>query len=788
MASAMTEAQYKPVSNTEDGVTDEASSSDPLPLHDNGTSALETSTNNHPNSHAHAIESQHGGRRVSQVTFSDTLGSTSESMPQATSSASLLTYQERDDDDSPAESGEEIELTETVEDRPPSLHHATSTRTNNSRTSLLSWKSKDRLSNYFTPEKHSFLEKPTQTDTARPYVWRMQATRLWRLAAGEWLVTALICGLYALVLVLYEKKNGIDTPARLRFNALVTILNFCLGINLAASMRSYAKLMRWLFLAMRYRPLETFDLVLGCENISNVIILLFKATREKTDKLYPFPSRTQIISATWLLGNITLTLLVGMLGLSYNLNVAEDFVFLKNGNLSIVDLPSLQSSDLDASRHAVGSWGERGFTIKSINSLSSDSADAGFYQTAWNGTSQYFFVDSAAKTKLSATSQRKIQSNATCSAYDVLQGQMGDQPWFVYRWNNGTVQNETFPESVLPGAGGLLAWSKVNATCGNRCTSVRAFVTQKNSNDNTAGSSRTNFGKAQYFYCRNNISQILSDDGRSPIVPAPPAYQIDDDVARMIAGTIGWSGRDAVNSASSNSFNFVAYDNTSEVALGLSRLYNQSDSVPSAKNMADFISSSAIKGVVAMDDTYFGLPRKYVQGATPTPVQILNVDWRGAGLLLGGITFGQLVGLVLVFALANRAIIKDDSYLSMAKLYWSLLANNGFGDKGCMLRRSEIVKNMKNPRTKVIYGYTETEMKTPNGLMVNHLDVFEQGVEERDVFNKFRRDVYYDGGTGAGRGSHNDSSLRRRKNGGREHLDDRDVSDRQSRLSRRMSF
>lgn len=89
----------------------------------------------------------------------------------------------------------------------------------------------------------------------------------------------------------------ITVEQRRIFNSLVTAISLLLGVNLAASLRSYAKLLRWRMLAICYRPLETFDLVMGCDSLINVLKLVWKARDTKHKYL---PSRTQILCFLWL--------------------------------------------------------------------------------------------------------------------------------------------------------------------------------------------------------------------------------------------------------------------------------------------------------------------------------------------------------------------------------------------------------------------------------------------------------------------------------------------------------
>ncbi len=158
---------------------------------------------------------------------------------------------------------------------------------------------KERVHGSFTPSLHELLKRPTaDPNTQREYSRKTQRYRLWRLTIGEFIYTLLICLAYFGILYAYSKKEVINVRQRRIFNSLITGVSLLLGVNLAGSLRSYAKLLRWRMLAVCYRPLETFDLVMGCDSLMNVLKLLWAARDSKHRFL---PSRTQIICFTWLL-------------------------------------------------------------------------------------------------------------------------------------------------------------------------------------------------------------------------------------------------------------------------------------------------------------------------------------------------------------------------------------------------------------------------------------------------------------------------------------------------------
>lgn len=95
------------------------------------------------------------------------------------------------------------------------------------------------------------------------------------------------------------------------------------------------------------------------------------------------------------------------------------------------------------------------------------------------------------------------------------------------------------------------------------------------------------------------------------------------------------------------------------------------------------------------------------------------MQWRFAGAILGVIPTLHFITLVLVITWANKAIIKDDSHLAIAKVYHTLL--NKLGDRGCLLRGEHIVEVLENPEVK--YGWRPSTEQDK----ARHVDVFQKG-------------------------------------------------------------
>ncbi|EXJ58970.1 hypothetical protein A1O7_06401 [Cladophialophora yegresii CBS 114405] len=578
---------------------------------------------------------------------------------------------------------------------------------------------KHRLQSSFDPSLHELLEKRgLDPSSQRQYSQKRQRQRLWRLTIGEFLYTVALCLAYFGVLYAYGGKDAISVRERRIFNALVTGVTLLLGVNLAASLRSYAKLLRWRILAICYRPLETFDLVMGCDSLMNVTKLLWKAGNNRYKYL---PSRTQIICFAWLLVHVAITVLVGIIGLNYNLEDSDSTLFVRTGNISMVDLNALSDGFYGYDLAQVQAWGSRGVTIEpSVITAESESA-LGYLSDSAGYTLYYFQDQKADDPNQNVVSSRWIESQAYCTGYIVKEGQYGDLSYIIYHDGEHDV-NQTMPS--LAGPAGLIVMSKLNSTCGDRCVDMQAFQAATLPGENDMGYT---IPEGSFFVCSNTVPQV-GDDRNSHL---SDDFLIYDDVGRMLAGSLGWSEVPPVFNGTAE---YAVYTNWSQVSFGHQ---------PTDTDMAARISTFTMGAIAFMDGSNLMSRRYAISDEMPYAAQVLKVKWKYAGSILGVIPFIHFLTLAQVILWANNAIIKDDSHLAIAKVYHSFLSR--LGDHGCLLRGDEIVALLENPS--VAYGWRQSVEPGGQGLM--HVDVFdrEHGLvrEERP----FQEGWYNGGGEGS---------------------------------------
>lgn len=516
------------------------------------------------------------------------------------------------------------------------------------------------------------------------------------------------------------------------FNALVTGLSLCLGLNLASSLRVYAQMMRWRFLASGYRTLQDFELVMNCDSQSKVFRLIW-AGRTRGRRL---PNMTQILAVTWLFVNVALQVFTALLGLTYSIDVSSEFVRLTFGNVSVADVSYIANAETNALYANNRSSGEAVLAETGVaNQLGITGQDFSVWNTSFsnyfaNEASVYTdgdlfwyrFIDrSPLALQLATATRRTVNATATCKSFEVTYGGYAgfqtdnDSLIWDVTWvdSNGDENTWWIPDQAT----GATTWlGNMTSDCGPRCAQVFALQVA----DNT-----TDVPKPRFWSCLSTVSTV---DGTDLYID-PDRYQMPDLEAQIFAGAIGWSGsifRDGVNDTSLD---------TPETQLQMVPYQVDSQWSPSgnitAEGMAQLVMKFTTGAISAMDALG---PRLNVTGYGPAPAQVVNVKWRFAASILGGLPFAQALVLFAVILFANKAIIKDTSHLSTARLLRPIV--DKLGDRGCLLTGDEIAEELGN--YKVIYGVREPNVGLGGGGVgimsgnsiddgkIRHLDILDQ--------------------------------------------------------------
>jgi hypothetical protein len=131
----------------------------------------------------------------------------------------------------------------------------------------------------------------------------------------------------------------------------------------------------------------------------------------------------------------------------------------------------------------------------------------------------------------------------------------------------------------------------------------------------------------------------------------------------------------------------------------------------------ELISVFSIKAIAALDD--HGPRINITADSDPVNAQVVNVTWTSAIAILAVIPGLQLLTLAVIVAFANKAIIKDNSFLGAARLLRPLVER--LGPHGCLLSGDEIAAELENVR--VAYGIRSPPGWVEGSDMVRHVDV-----------------------------------------------------------------
>ena len=559
-----------------------------------------------------------------------------------------------------------------------------------------------------SPYRHSVVSKeglPPASRTVRQFDARRQRRRLLIECLFHWFITLLLCGLLAACLAGFGRLLFVTLSQKHAFNALITLISIFLGNNLTSSLREFAQMLRWRLLAAKYRNLHEFELVLQCDSLRRVMELLWVA-RPRGRLL---PNKTQLLCAAWLSINMLLQVLVALLGLTYNIDTSyvpeQKFGQISIAELSVIrDIWGAPNPSYYAQLGSANYYGIQGQDYNFVSTPPPGQGSIPSYGPAGTPTIYanekythltYFFQDqNIDNPDVTLISHRSITASATCISLPILSGGYGNDTNITYL---SPASGPTTLNAAHVGPGAMTYISSLNSTCGPRCTSLFALQ--------SANSIPSSIPHPSFFTCNSTLSPVAGIPSYVLPTQSPSLYTMPDTQARIMAGAIGWTG---FNYTPNTPYEFVRYTLDS---------WWSPDAPATAALVAERIMEFAIEGVAAID--YNG-PRQNVSGWYPFPAQMVAVQWQWAGAILGVIPLVQLLALGCVVAWANRAVIKDTTALSTARLLRPVVER--LEDGGCLLSGREIAGELGDVR--VVYGFREGSAE--DGIGVRHIDLLEE--------------------------------------------------------------
>lgn len=552
---------------------------------------------------------------------------------------------------------------------------------------------------------------------------------LLRNGAGRLLITFFFSAAMCLTLRGWE---GFINPVVLSkndvriFNSLTIGLSLCLGLNLLASLKHYASFFRWSFLARRYVSLEVFDLILHFGSLARVAKLMvismpglrgkkwlrrfrwFKDVRDDGTKWM------WLACLVWLSINIGSQILVALLSLFWPMDNSAIPLFVP-GNVSVANLnvwhvdespreDGISSLANETSLEAAWTFGTEAmaypvFHLSDIQYDLSGLPGTPIYEADGMYHYRFFNRDPAHPYTNYLSSSRNVSAHATCEQLEVGNGTVvdaGDQGMYVNARRPG---EDAYSQYYLTeAASGSITWTaSVPASCGPRCTN---FTVLQDAGDKV--------NKTSFFLCNSTLLDIYQAHAEKDITTYSAedraAVYGNDAFARIAAGAIGWTG--------------IPWNSWTDRQ---SRSYSQGSKWSPARNVEtkdveDMLMRFTIGAIAAFDDhgVKYNLTNQTV---VPSQGQQLDVDWPYVLGILGGICFIQLLALCLLVLFANRTIVRDDSYFSMAMLLRPVVMK--IGESGLNMSGEEIKEHRALRWRRIKYDYIEGKDGSPNEVTIS---------------------------------------------------------------------
>ena len=555
---------------------------------------------------------------------------------------------------------------------------------------------------------HKDVEDPGRP-YARYYSFRRTRDKLIVRHSYQWIFTLILLGLIVLTLWRYEQYQTITQTTKHIFNSIITGLSIALGINIASALKSYAEMMRWRFLTMSWMSLREFDLILHCGSLHKVVQLLWDVAVKQPG----FPNARGLriwgIAWGWIVLNLLAQVLVAMIGLTYSLDVSAYDSF-QPGLVSIVNLSTIHDhwsigSGAEVTpmiqMYAAHAYGIQGQDNNLGTLGTSDEETYGCYGTLWTDEDRSFagykFVDinpdvtGGAVGQANTCSNRDVVVIASCNHYVVsnLGGSPADGHTAYYK-DSEDKEQQLYVREATPGGTTWMGDTDRSACLGmfdladySRSAKIMGFQMAQQSNPNEPNEILA-VQDNHVFECCNYVSVV------SNLTGSDKRLGLAAEQAFYISGAIGWTGF-AIPGVSGGSMNpdeqYVVYPYGAEWAF---------DTDAYAGNAAAIVQQYSAAAIAQLDIS--GKRANITSERQPNRSSCLTVEWHWTIPLLGCIFLVQCLSMLVVILWANKALIIDDSFLSISKLLAPTVVK--LGDHGSVLKGEEIAEGITKRHSK----------------------------------------------------------------------------------------
>jgi len=538
---------------------------------------------------------------------------------------------------------------------------------------------KHQLNNFADPAvggiPHLPGANPRQGSTIGEFSRTRQRNRLFRNGGIKLATTTVFCAMVATVLGAYSRpyKQVLTNREQQTFDAFITALQIGIGLNVTSSLRSYAKMLRWRILAVKHRPLREVDLILDCHEQTKVLKLLWLSRRSF------IPTTTQLVCFLWLFINFAGPLIIALLGLTYSLTQDFTVVSSRPGKVKVLDMSNLDAPSI-ASDY-------RGLTDCSTPTDLLGTGTNQEYKCTWGGQFDcplwtYTFQDSNPNSTIYGASERSVNATASCTSHEILRGPSANETKITYLYQDGNRTQELYEYS--PEAAIYIYDSSPTAFCGPRCAMINAYI--------WAGSPlEAPSPKTRFYTCTNTISPVSGSLNNNDLIA------LNDSTAQQVAAAIALE---------------IVPNSPQSYAKYLPNLYG-SWFIPGTNGISIYTTENAVAtqisqysmSAIAVADQGEAQKNRirgnHVEATNdlrePYYATYLDVNWEFAAIILAIIPIIQFITLLTVMAFANKAIVKDDSYLSIAKSLISAISK--LGDNECILSGEEMVNVLRGKGT-----------------------------------------------------------------------------------------
>ncbi|EGR45783.1 uncharacterized protein TRIREDRAFT_81122 [Trichoderma reesei QM6a] len=437
-----------------------------------------------------------------------------------------------------------------------------------------------------------------------------QFKRLFLACVLRWAVTAvLVVGAY-LVLWQYSLKEAMVSKKKKEFNTLIIAISIALGLNIASSMKHMVRELRWWMLSWyEWTPKEA-DCILQSENFSSLFQLGY-VTRRHLVRLYVL---------FWVLVNVASQIAVATLGLTYNINPADNMTVTKPGTVAVPDMSHIQTNKvLSSNSQAISAL--RYTANKCYIFYEATPDDLPYYQNV--------------------ATNRSISTKGTCKAWRVLEGGDGNQHTIII----GDTNRTEFTIPALNGADQTTFMVNPDRDTGPSWGHVLAFEASETD---------------PWFYsCNITVGPVTNVQD--------PVQEVGTNVTSLAASAIALQGYGAsaigVSTNSTRHFQFQSYP--AESYYGATQGGNTT-------GMGQLTAAFAV-GVVAITAQV----NTNVNAPGMLPLKGIKVDishWVFVHLILG-LTVGlQLLLAVIAAVVATSVTVRDHSCVSLAAALQPLLS------------------------------------------------------------------------------------------------------------------